>query len=385
MADHVFCDDIALYNYDCRKVLPVLRDGLFSSIVTDPPYELGFMGKDWDSAGASYDPGVWGQALRVLKPGGYLLAFGGTRTYHRMVCAVEDAGFEIRDSLHWIYGNGFPKGKTCLKPAHEPIVLAQKPYRGSIAANVLAHGTGALDIDGCRVSGGVRPARTNEMSRSGLTGTGGAATYGSFAVRGSIAVGETTEGRWPPNVLLTHSAGCEMTGTCRVRGSRIEKPSAVLPDDRAAYGGGLGGARPARGIGDADGLEEVGTWVCMPGCPVAGLNAQSGVLTSDTGGASRFFPVTAWSAEYDIPFLYQGKAPKKERPRLEDGTQHPTVKPLALMRWLVRLITPPGGIVLDMFCGTGPTLQAARLEGFKSVGMDDWDKAYQMARKRLAI
>jgi hypothetical protein len=162
---------------NCKEILATLEADSVDSVVTDPPYELAFMGKKWDASGIAYDVSMWAECLRVLKPGGHLLAFGGTRTYHRMTCAIEDAGFEIRDSIHWIYGSGFPKSLdvsktidktgiqlitapataaaaakwegwgTALKPAHEPVVVARKPLAGTVAANVLEHGTGALNID----------------------------------------------------------------------------------------------------------------------------------------------------------------------------------------------------------------------------------------------
>ena len=151
---------------DCREVMRTMADNSVDAIVTDPPYELGFIGKSWDSTGVAYDVTVWQECLRVLKPGGHLLAFGGSRTYHRLAVAIEDAGFQIRDQIMWVYGSGFPKslnvGKqdgcqdwqgwgTALKPAHEPIVMARKPLDGTVANNVLTYGVGGINIDGCRV------------------------------------------------------------------------------------------------------------------------------------------------------------------------------------------------------------------------------------------
>src|SRR4030067_3066975 len=153
---------------DCLELMPMLGENSVDSIVTDPPYGLSFMGKDWDHI----VPGVhfWQEALKVLKPGGYLLAFGGTRTFHRLACAIEDAGFEMRDTIMWVYGSGFPKshngpwGGTALKPAYEPIILARKPLIGTVAANVQAHGTGALNIDDCRVAA---PSRVPKFYHKG--------------------------------------------------------------------------------------------------------------------------------------------------------------------------------------------------------------------------
>lgn len=273
---------------DCLDVLAGMEPDSVDAIVTDPPYNLAFMGRAWDALGGPLTfqewCATWGaECLRVLKPGGHLAAFGGTRTFHRLTAGLEDAGFEVRDCLSWLYGSGFPKshdvGKkldgwegwgTALKPAWEPIVLCRKPLSGTVAQTVLEQGTGALNIDGCRVEGG----------------------------------------RWPANLVLdVESAGMldDSTGP-RTSGSRRE------------------GARTGMGFHGADG----------DGGPA---------ITGSTGGPSRFF--------------YCAKAPRSER-----TNDHPTVKPLALMRWLVRLVTPPGGVVLDPFAGSGTTGEAALLEGF---------------------
>jgi DNA modification methylase len=486
MPGHWFTAGTALYGLDCRAVLPVLKDASVDSVVTDPPYELtsgkkggtgeaslnlghpagrsrittggGFMGHDWDATGVPMDPDFWREVLRVLKPGGHLVAFGGTRTYHRMAVAIEDAGFEIRDSLHWLYGSGFPKGldvskaidkaagarreaagiavygdghvqnstesigyggsdpaadrrtvtlpatdaarqwegwNVALKPAHEPVVLARKPFRGTVAQNVLEHGTGALNIGATRVG-------TTRGVPASLSTRPPGAFYSGGIFKGQETDLDPNMGRWPPNVLLTHAIDCQAAGAAR---------------GESGYEGGWGGQA---GLAERkSGLETVTAYACAPGCPVAGLDGQSGnVKTSlrskdystpatnevygkrenspanpgntygDTGGASRFFPQLDWSPEYDLPFLYQAKAPKSERPVIEeDGRKivHSTVKPLALMRWLARLVTPPGGVVLDPFCGTGTTLQAAGLEGFRSIGCDSWDDAIALARVRLQL
>lgn len=371
-----------LLHADCRAVLAALPDASVDAIVTDPPYELGFMGKRWDGSGIAYSVDLWADCLRVLKPGGHLAAFGGARTYHRMTCAIEDAGFEIRDGLQWLYGSGFPKSLnvgagimklhglspsedkwpaeteawrgygTALKPAAEPIVLARKPLGGTVAANVLAHGTGALNIDGCRVEhASAADLATSQSKNPGRLDVVTSEVYGAGRPQQSV----NAAGRWPSNVLLSHAEQC----------------------------------------GE----------VCADGCPVAELDAQSGMLKSgthaahhrrtaaggngnthgamagvtgrshdDSGGASRFFPT----------FRYQAKAPSKERPKV-DGVAHPTVKPLDLMRWLVRLVTPPGGLVLDPFAGSGTTLQAARDEGFRALGVEQERDYYRLACQRLGF
>ena len=410
-------------------ILPTLPDASIDAIVTDPPYELGFMGKKWDASGIAYNVELWGECLRVLKPGGHLLAFGGTRTYHRMAVAIEDAGFEIRDSIHWLYGSGFPKsldvskaidkrggripwqrefaehlrmikpnhvtaaqinahvatngsksnfwghfidvtsqpllptveqyrrlcellpidsswddmfldeaareivGKskgvsrpgfagetygpdgskavevditapatdaakqwqgwgTALKPAHEPIVVARKPLDGTVAANVLEHGTGALNIDGCRVDGcrvgfqsEADERESKDKNRHADFGSkpGANNTYGDYSMVQAANYDPT--GRWPANVIV---------------------------DDHIS--------------------EQHPDW-------------------------ARYF--------------YCAKPARTERNGGLDGTNnHPTVKPVELMRYLVRLVTPPNGIVLDPFAGSGTTLVAAILENLNCVGIE---------------
>lgn len=298
------------------------------------------------------------ECLRVLRPGGHLLAFGGTRTYHRLACGIEDAGFEVRDSLHWLYGSGFPKSKnldgehegwgTALKPSHEPVILARKPLPGTVAANVAQFGTGALNITGCRVEATGRPLRVSNR-------TDGNEVYGD-GLHGSLAAGVTDAGRWPPNVLLAHSAGCDdytCGEDCPVAG--LDRQSGTLTS----------GANPARRGSDKfrDAYGEFpGQRECTP------------ARGADSGGASRFFPV----------FRYEPKATDAERPRLEDGTAHPTVKPVSLMRWLVRLVTPPGGLVLDPFAGSGTTGEACVIEGFPCLLIERDPKFAELARTRLS-
>jgi DNA modification methylase len=494
---------VTLHLGDCLDVLAAMKPESADAVVTDPPYELtsgkkggtgerslnlnspagrsrigtggGFMGLSWDATGVPMNPALWREVLRVLKPGGYLLAFGGTRTWHRLACAIEDAGFEIRDSISWLYGQGFAKSLdvskaidkaagadrevvgektspdgvpysarhgersgrtgrgimdsdaivavtranelktapatedaarwsgwgTALKPAHEPIVVARKPLAGTVAANVLEYGTGALNIDGCRVGITAADLAALAVKDGNVTGLDdGRAVFGAGARRPH----GNPDGRWPPNVLLTHTADCEPAGARQVRGG---DGSTNGRTGGSEVFGAQSHRRPRSDFNyaAADGTETVQAWECAPGCPVAELDRQSGVLASganparrgtdkfrdaygeftgqqectvhrgaDTGGASRFFPA----------FRYQAKAPASERPRLGDGTAWPTVKPLELMRWLVRLVTPPGGLVVDPFAGTGTTGQACALEGFTCLLIERDPLAAELAVRRLS-
>ncbi|QZD96942.1 DNA methylase [Mycobacterium phage Thresher] len=390
---------------DCRDILAELEDASVDSIVTDPPYELGFMGKKWDGSGIAFDVEMWEQCLRVLKPGGHLLAFGGSRTWHRLTVAIEDAGFEIRDSIAWLYGSGFPKSLdvskaidkaagaerevigtrragitpsgglvrngvteadkqrlvtapatdaarqwegwgTALKPSFEPVVVARKPLVGTVAANVLEHGTGALNIDACRIEyeqGG--SLATNPSLRSGISGGNGGHIFPTET--GRRVVTPHASGRWPTNVVLDEAAAAaldEQSGTLKSGLMRAGTKRAAR--DGAVYGR----------------LDE---------------DATPRDTYADSGGASRFFPV----------FKHQAKAPTKERPSYvnEDGNKvaHSTVKPLALMRWLVKLVTPPGGVVLDPFAGSGTTVEACLLEKFRCIAIENEPDYIPLIEQRL--
>lgn len=310
-------DDL-LHEGDCRTILPTLPAESFDSVMTDPPYEINFMSKTWDGTGVAFDVDVWKAALRVLKPGGYMLAFGGTRTHHRIMCAIEDAGFEIRDCLMWLYGTGMPKGQGCLKPAWEPIVLARKPGRRVLP----------LGIDACRV-GTTRSVPHGRTSNS-------RGKYGAYTGdRDEVEAHRTDIGRYPANVC--HDGSEEVM------------------EAFAAFGETPRGGRSTRPSGW--GGRTTGKFKPMP----AFLGA-----VKDTGTAARFF--------------YCAKASKSERGT--DNT-HPTVKPLSLVRWLVRLVTPPGGLVLDPFAGSGTTILAAQAEGMRAVGIEQDVGHCAIIRKRL--
>lgn len=344
----------SLYLGDCLEVLRGMPDDCVDSVVTDPPYGLSFMGKKWDYDVPSVE--IWAECLRVLKPGGHLLAFAGTRTQHRMAARIEDAGFEIRDIIAWVYGSGFPKSLdvskaidkaagaertkvpatgnlhkntnlnddgwskigdreplmdsntpvtdaacqwqgwgTALKPALEPITVARKPLVGTVAANVLEHGTGAINVDGCRVA--IDPhadaTQLRTMQRGQRSSGDG---WGMSTVSGDAPQVVRPEGRWPANLIH-------------------------------------------------DGSDEV---------------------TDVLGDPARFF--------------YCAKASKRDR---GEGNNHPTVKPTDLMRYLCRLVTQPGGVVLDPFMGSGSTGKAAVAEGFRFIGIEKDPHSFEIAKQRI--
>lgn len=406
---------------DCLAVLRNMPENSVDAIVTDPPYGLSFMGKKWD-----YDvPGVevWAECLRVLKPGGHLLAFAGTRTQHRMAVRIEDAGFEIRDMIAWVYGSGFPKSLdvskaldkaagaerevvgdgpfaarrpradkeaqgatfnddayvrpaghsitapateaarqwqgwgTALKPALEPITVARKPLVGTVAANVLEHGTGALNIDGCRVEPtGESRERIGEASQDRrYTGNGGT----NFAATPGVRGGDPS-GRWPANLI--HDGSDEVV--------------AQFPETKS------GGYPPEGGQ-----RSQVSTY----GKPTARGEQK---FTSSEGSAARFFYCAKASRKDrndgvgggDTPAVGTG-ATMREREDADwparNGNHHPTVKPTDLMRYLVRLVTPPGGTVLDPFMGSGSTGKAAVLEGFRFIGCELSAEYSAIAKARI--
>ena len=343
-------------------ILPTLPDNSVDSIVTDPPYELGFMGKKWDSSGIAYSTELWTECLRVLKPGGHLLAFSGSRTYHRMVVAIEDAGFEIRDMISWISNKTFPKSHnlkgewqgwgTGLKPTVEPIVMARKPLIGTVLENVLEHGTGGLNIDGSRIG-----TETIERGRAGRTKVGDDVFETGLQPKGF----DPSQGRWPANVIL-------------------DEYSAELLDEQS-------------------GQVKGGTWNTTDGARHFNNDGlDTGYKTSKTdssvGGASRFFYVAKASKRDRNEGLEElpdhewrdDGAPipqRNERPFLPSKNHHPTVKPTDLMRYLVKLVTPPNGTVLDPFTGSGSTGKAAILEGFDFIGIELTEEYLPIIEGRL--
>lgn len=309
--------DYKLYNTDCLDKLKELEDNSVDSIITDPPYGLNFMNKKWDYSIPSAE--IWKECLRVLKPGGYLLSFAGTRTQHRMACNIEDAGFEIKDMIAWVYSQGMPKHKSCLKPAIEPITMARKPAKKATL----------LNIDACRVEG-------RERTDYGLKNS--TRTQGNcFGAPTSSADFDSTKGRYPSNLIHDGS----------------EEVVSLFPDSLGA-----GGSLPRVKItGYGDGI---GTGKSEY------LGGDRIPFDSGTGSAARFF--------------YCAKANKKDR---EEGNLHPTVKPTELMKYLIKLVTPKDGIVLDPFMGSGSTGKAAKILGYSFIGIEREEEYFKIAEKRI--
>jgi site-specific DNA-methyltransferase (adenine-specific) len=434
-----------IVNGDCVEGMADLAEDSVDAVVTDPPYGLEFMGKDWDRIDAWRDGGgmskpglgerptewpsfggetanptcaacggrrrgkkrcqceapdwrVRGEAfnegdravarartmqewhrrwaeesLRVLRPGGHLLAFGGSRTYHRLAAGIEDAGFEIRDTIMWLYAQGFPKSKdagegrgTALKPAHEPIVVARKPLQGTVIDNVSAHGTGAINIDRSRIpfasAGDERETKDKNRHADFGTEPGGNQVYGDFSM--VERKNYEAQGRWPANLILDEGAAEQLD----VQSG--ERSGGGYPDKRGSNSvydsvtsGGNGGPRL---MGDVGGASRFFF------CPKVGR------LERDLGLADFEKKMLRWSSGDESPGTFQA-----------DGTDryarnsHPTVKPVELMRWLCRLVTPPGGLLLDPFTGSGSTGIAAVLDSFDFIGFEKSEEYVRIAEARI--
>jgi len=341
-----------------KELLKTLEDNSIDSIVTDPPYELGFMGKKWDASGIAYDVELWHECLRVLKPGGHLLAFSGSRTYHRMTVAIEDAGFEIRDQIMWLYGSGFPKshnvGKqenceewngwgTALKPAHEPICVARKPLIGTVAENVLTHGTGGINVDGCRVHGS-KESYEYDIKRSGYKDGANHVMKANKDIKFNVPIIKHHDhntlkyvfrGRWPANII--HDGSAEVL--------------AGFPSDEKQS--------PAR------------FFYCAKASKKDRDEGLDGFEERDGG----HYAQDDWSRQN------MGNTPDAMRAKVRN--HHPTVKPTDLMRYLCRLVTPPNGVILDPFLGSGSTGKAAIYEGFQFVGFDLSAEYVEISRARI--
>lgn len=491
---------------DCLDRLKELPDACVDSVVTDPPYGLGnreptveeiiafltvgasldtkgdFMGKKWEIPSVA----VWKEVYRVLKPGGHVLCFAGTRTWDLMALGLRAAGFEFRDTiadefgtpvLQWCYGSGFPKSLnvskaidkhlgvagdrkvvgikpghedfanrttsghldfvtnsgltgfdrpwmhdpekqrayhlqtssaseeakrfegfgTALKPSWEPILVFRKPLDGTVVETVLKHGTGALNIDGTRI-----PTNGEQLSISSsdpFHNADGSQRWNPTS-SGAIDREQHSRGRFPPNLTLTHHPDCKQVGTQKLKGDQRGDPGGKRPGGFGDVGAEKGDEKPnARVYGN----ETVPVYECAEGCPVKEMGEQSGKLKSgfmgagevkddiqdtygDEGTATRFFPSFEGQEPPDATFFYCAKAAAKETTlggRVEND--HPTRKPLKLMQWLVRLVTPKGGLVLDPYCGSGSTLHAAVLERADYLGIEKHEPYHQIATARLAI
>lgn len=333
---------------DCMEVLRGMLQNSVDAIVTDPPYGLSFTGNKWDAQIPCVE--IWSECLRVLKPGGHLLAFGGTRTHHRMCVNIEDAGFEIRDMIAWVYGTGFPKshngdwGGTALKPAIEPITVARKPLAGTTQANWDLYGTGGLNIAECRVG------ESKNTPASPRTAEQGSA-YGDLSkADGSSSGFDPNVGRWPANLI--HDGSPEVVQEFPYSPGQMGPISASTDlKTNAIYG-------RMRGIGEASAdSANVG---------VVEFKMRPGMRRLDQGSAARFF--------------YCAKASKADS---GSGNTHPTVKPVELMRYLVRLVTPACGVVLDPFGGSGTTGVAAIAEGVDFTLIEINPEYAKMAEDRI--
>jgi len=364
---------------DCREILRGLADNSVDSVVTDPPYELGFMGKKWDSTGIAYDVTVWEECLRVLKPGGHILAFGGPRTFHRMAVAIEDAGFEIRDSIAWISSKTFPKSLnvrkaidkagvdgsawegwgTGLKNVVEPIVMGRKPLVGTVAANVLEHGVGGLNIDASRVAGNVPSVPQPK--------TGGGIFSGKGGRNGELS--SAPSGRWPANVILDeYSAGLLDEQSGPIKGGTWNTTAGARPFDNNGKPTDFTTTKVDNTVSGASRF-----FYCAKASKRdrnEGLDGLADGVTGSFNGNVAKVPGNKIGANPDIP-----NQPGKNT--------HPTVKPTTLMRYLIKLVTPAGGTVLDPFTGSGSTGKAALLDGYKFVGAELTEEYLPIIEGRL--
>ncbi|HDS1222162.1 TPA: site-specific DNA-methyltransferase [Stenotrophomonas maltophilia] len=369
---------------DCLEVMRGMADNSVDSVVTDPPYGLSFMGKRWDYDVPSTE--IWAECLRVLKPGGHLLAFAGTRTQHRMAVRIEDAGFEIRDMIAWLYGSGFPKshngpwGGTALKPALEPITVARKPLAGTVEANWNEHGTGAMNIDSCRVASSESTMRARTESDLGRLNDDG--------WRPTPGLNGSDNGRWPANLI--HDGSAEVLAAFPAAPGQ----KATLSNDEGSARFSTvyeGGPLPRNGEASRNSANE----------GAVGFKMRPGARRIDAGSAARFFYCAkATRADRDAGLDAFSKSAAgmvsntsgQHMTRRDEGYQvalranhHPTVKPTDLMRYLCRLVTPAGGMVLDPFMGSGSTGKAAVLEGFQFIGIE-LDPAYAaIAEARIRV
>lgn len=412
-----------IINGDCLEELDKLDENSIDAIITDPPYELNFMGKGWDNAGVSFQKETWEKCLRVLKPGGYLLAFGGTRTYHRIACAIEDAGFEIRDCIMWLYGSGFPKSMdiekainkrdgvefkskpakgvgfmntnndgwhntlnqleqigessnrakdwkgwgTALKPSYEPIIVARKPFKGSLVDNVMKYGVGGLNIDGCRIAHNEPQKFTNRNPKDGEVFNTDTSGYDN--TKNHIA-SASPNGRFPANTILTYDEA-DYDEVC---GGFPNTKGGGKVKEKGAYGYCFSEKRSDKPM--ADGYD-------------------------DSGSAARYFYCAKASRkdrdegleEFEEDITDDGRNKPIDNPYLRGKTMrhntHPTVKPTSLMQYLIRLVAPKGATILDPFMGSGSTGKAVVYEnkernaGYKFIGIEKDAEYCKIAEARI--
>lgn len=408
-----------LYQGSMLDMLDNIEKNSIDSIVTDPPYELNFMNKGWDNAGVSFQPDTWKKCYDVLKPGGYLLAFGGSRTFHRIACAIEDAGFEIRDTIMWLYGAGFPKsmnvglaidkkngveskiiGKrndgyikeatnewqgwgTCLKPSFEPIIVARKSFKGSLVDNVIKWGVGGINIDECRVGtekvgGGTMPDLSYVGQEQKKLGNGHKMSFGQISNAPRIEC-EEHEGRFPANTILTYDETDfdEVCGGFPNTKSAIRKNTPNIQTKDIFNFHGAGGGYEDSGSASRyfycakaskkdrdEGLDE---FEIKSHEEINNRKEGSAEATRQYGGGTN-------------PFL-SVSCPRKNI--------HPTVKPCDLMQYLVRLVTPNGGTILDPFNGSGSTGKAVMYENrernkkYKYIGIELTEEYLPISKARI--
>lgn len=445
--------DSSLHHGDCLEVLRGMASDSVDSIVTDPPYGLSFMGRKWDYDVPAVE--VWAECLRVLKPGGHLLAFAGTRTQHRMACRIEDGGFEIRDMLAWLYGSGFPKHANALKPALEPITLARKPLRGSVAANVALHGTGGLNIEATRVPTSQDSGRSSRRDSTACTCPSPEAgqtprsastqreVFSSTGPEHPACHSPNAPGRAHPQSGLQGSqsdcqsdrhfcGGPAQTSAASGQGVAPSTDGEDKPRGRCSKCGHIReclskscadyttpnvetGRWPANLL--HDGSPEVVALFPVTAAANPGRKQTASISTNAFGDFAGRDDVVghADNGGSAARYFYCAKASKRDRDEGLDGFEvrrtggmqatadgtmltgsgnerttsraniHPTVKPTDLMRYLCRLVTPPGGVVLDPFMGSGSTGKAAALEGFRFIGIEREAEYVEIARARIGV
>ena len=397
--------DYKLYYGDMLDMLQVIPENSITSIITDPPYELGFMNRDWDKSGIAFNIDAWKTCLKVLKPGGHLVAFCGSRTFHRMVCAIEDAGFEIRDVIMWIYGSGMPKSSNvgkmlekklghvvddefykygnALKPAYEPIVIARKPFEGSMIDNMYNNNVGGLNIDDCRVpltnDKDVSNYKFN-MDANNRMSQNDKDTHHRFEGGWKVMKGdrEIPDGRFPANVILTYDD------------ENYDEVCGGFPNS-----GSGNNKEPYNYAGKEYDNKETSMF--------NGDKPQSPSNYNDNGSASRYFYCAKASRRDRDEGLedFELVTRSDRNPELETANNqfnrsgiprknfHPTCKPVDLMKYLVRLVTPKGGTILDCFNGSGSTGKAVMSENYdrnsnyKYIGVELTEEYLPIAKSRI--